>query len=313
MKNWPAYLQVAQWTPALGTGPGCRAKAGERQTSKTAKRGLWLAKGDAVARADLSNQEVEAWRQVQGGVRDKPARIKQKAWRTCEQLHKLYLKSPKWAKLASSSKVDYTSKLKIFLNTKLDDADTRFGDVPLAAIETSHLYLWWEKLHEQRGHAMANGTIRVVSAMFSHGRRIGWRKDNPAMQLGLDGVAPRVVVWSPSEIAHLVETADGMGLPSVADAVILALHTGQRRGDVLALEMPAIAGGRSIFRRRSAARASPCRSRRRSISVSLPSGAALRAGEKVTELKSGAPRHPRREGPALRRRRRRRSLRARLP
>src|SRR5262249_32575394 len=73
------------------------------------------------------------------------------------------------------------------------------------------------------------------------------RKDNPASSLGLEIVPPRIVVWTPAEVARMIELADAMGVPSVGDAVIVALHTGQRQGDVLTLEMPQIDGGTAKF------------------------------------------------------------------
>lgn len=84
---------------------------------------------------------------------------------------------------------------------------------------------------------MANGIVAVARAALSYAELIGWRaaNTNPAFRLRLRTLPPRVVVWTPAEVAHLVDTADRMGLASVGDAVVIALHSGQRQGDVLAL------------------------------------------------------------------------------
>jgi hypothetical protein len=95
---------------------------------------------------------------------------------------------------------------------------------------------------------MANGTLAVARLALSHAVRLGWITANPARSLGLDGVPPRVVVWTPSEIEALLAAADALGLPQIGDAIVIALHTGQRQGDVLRLEMPQIEGGRAFFR-----------------------------------------------------------------
>jgi integrase len=56
------------------------------------------------------------------------------------------------------------------------------------------------------------------------------------MKLGLETLPPRVVIWTPEECAALVATADRLGLHAVGDASVIALHTAQRLGDVLALQ-----------------------------------------------------------------------------
>lgn len=253
MKLTVPYLKMRGGRPRWEPGPGLRA-AGFSGRDLKDDLGQWLDETAAIARARELNAEVEEWRR--GGA---PRRVEPQSRKHPRSFQALYDRftggddeskaSPKWKRLAATTKRDYRSKLKIFLAATVDEeASKTFAEISVCALQKHHLYTWWEELHETRGHTMANGTIRVVSSMLSHAPRIGWRSDNPASKLGMDGVAPRVCVWSPSEIAHVVETADKLDMPSVADAVVIALHTVQRRGDVLALEMPAIAGERSIFR-----------------------------------------------------------------
>ncbi len=147
----------------------------------------------------------------------------------------------------------------------------------MAAIEKMHLYRWWEELYASRGHAMANGVVAVARAMLSHATRIGWRADNPARELGLESVAPRQVFWLPQEVAAIVSAADTIGVPSVGDAIIIALHSGQRLGDVLALP------DRIFEQRRSCLSQAKMRSRGGAL-IDAPMTPALHA--RVAEIKA---------------------------
>jgi integrase len=88
--------------------------------------------------------------------------------------------------------------------------------------------------------------------MLSYAELIGWRAENtnPLFRMKRPTLPPRVVVWTPAEVVHFVATADRLDLRSIADAVIVALHTGQRQADVLQLELAHTSGGRAVFRQR---------------------------------------------------------------
>jgi hypothetical protein len=224
MKLRIPYLQWRNGRPRWEPGPGLRAKGWKGRDLKD-ENGAWLELIAAMERAKALNDEVAAWRM--GGAPRKRTPVPLRPSRTAEHLWEVYRQSPRYTKRAVSTRRDYANKVKVFL--------AEFGDVQVAAFEKSHLYRWWEELHGARGHAMANGVIAVVRAMLSHATRIGWRTDNPARELGLDTVPPRQVFWLSEEIAAIVSVADALGHFSVADAVIVALHSGQRQGDVLAM------------------------------------------------------------------------------
>lgn len=187
--------------------------------------GEWLDLTAAIEAASTLNAEVAGWRA--GGGQKRRAAVPLSPSRTGDHLWEVWRISPKFTRLAASTKADYKIKVAVFL--------IEFGGAPIAAIEKSHLYRWWEELYRERGHPMANGVLAVVRAMLSHATRIGWRADNPARELGLETVQPRQVFWLPEEVAAIVNAADRIHEPSVADAIIVALHSGQRQGDVLAM------------------------------------------------------------------------------
>ncbi len=240
------YLAFRDGRPRWIPGPRLRASGFKGRDLKDAQ-GRWLGLEAAIDAAQKLNADVDAWR-ASGTRRMKP-RPPAGDGRTCDALYRRWTASRDFLKNGAKTQSDYRSKAQAFLDTKVDD-DTRFGDIPVAAVAAHHLYAWWQETHRDRGHSTANGSIAVIRAMFSHAlpKRLAWRADNPASRLGLESVAPRVVIWTDSELAHFVAVADGLGLASVADAVIVALHTGQRQGDVLLLQNGRAAGDRATFK-----------------------------------------------------------------
>ena len=175
-------------------------------------------------------------------------RLNKATIRTCKHLWEVYRESPAYLELAHLTRRDYKSKIEIFLSTKLDDAGRTLGSVSFAALHQSDMFSFWEEMYKSRGHTMANSTLSAVRSMFSYGVMKGWRVNNPARALKLKKTAPRIVVWTPSEVVAFVEKADALGFTGVADAVIIGLHTGQRQGDVLHLEFVSAENGRARFK-----------------------------------------------------------------
>ncbi len=243
------YLKLRNGRPRWEPGPRLRAKGFKGQDLKDAA-GNWLGEVGAIEAARALNAQVDDWKA--NGKPRRRAVIPRRHPRSCESLYEMWTDSPGFKRKSPITQRDYKSKARIFLDAKIDDIDAfnRFGDAPATAIRANHLYAYWEEIYKSRGHSMANGTLAVIRAMFSHAmpKRLDWRIDNPASKLGLDGVEPRVETWSPSEVAHFVRVADEMDLSSVADAVIIALHTGQRQSDVLLLQHAKSNAGRAIFR-----------------------------------------------------------------
>lgn len=239
----PPYFKWRDGRPRWEPGPGLRAR-GVKGCDLKDEQGRWLDIGAAIAAARKRNADLAAG---VGAAATPPARRTTKPARTCRSLYELWASpaepgraSPRWQHLAPITQRDYRSKAGIFLD--------EFGDDRVEALSKGALHNWWEELYRDRGHAMANGTLAVVRAMLSYGVMKGWIDINPAKALGLVRVAPRVMVWTPQEIEHMVAVADNAGQHGVADAIVIALHTGQRQGDTLALEDQGTANRRSNFK-----------------------------------------------------------------
>ncbi len=261
MKLIVPYLKMRNGRPRWEPGPDLRRAGFIGQDIKDGL-GQWLDEAGAIAIARDLNEEVALWR-AEGTKKKKAAPASRIHPRCCQALATMFCglefaggdfvqpkpgeitrASPKWQKLKPSTRADYLNRLKIFLNSSIENGDgarLTFATVSVHAIETHHLYNWWEELVEQRGHHMANGIIAVVRLLFSYGRLKGWRKDNPAKELLLEAPPERLAIWLPEQTRIFLDTADelvdeqGRSLKSVGDAFLSGLHTGQRLSDVLAM------------------------------------------------------------------------------
>ena len=217
----PRYFKWRDGRPRWEPGPGLRAKGWKGQNLQD-EDGRWLGLEAAIAAAGAINTQVA----TSAPGKTKPQRRRQP--RTVDRLCAEYFeRSPKFKRKRGSTQADYRKKAKVFREW--------CGDAPVKAIDKPTMHRFYEHLYVTRGHAMANGVLRVASVVLSHGVRVGWLDTNPAFKLELEGLAPRVVLWLPEEVKHLVETAEAMGEHGVADAFVIAIHTAQRQGDVLSL------------------------------------------------------------------------------
>lgn len=243
-KLLPPYLVWRDGRPRWEPGPRLRA-GGHKGRDLKDGAGQWLSLETAIAAARHINIDIAEAKRT--GTAPKPQPKARKPGRTCRALYELWCAphapdqaSRAWRDLARSTQTDYRSKARLFLD--------EFGDLPVAALRKSDLFNWWEELERERGLHMANGVIAVARTLLSYGEKKGWITHNPALKLSLSQPDPRVVVHTDAEIDAQLAAADALGLYGVGDAIMLALHTGQRRGDVLALCHDRTADGRCHFR-----------------------------------------------------------------
>ncbi len=135
---------------------------------------------------------------------------------------------------------DYKSKAKA-----LKDFDSEIYLAPAAALTRAIVLDLHERLWEEKGLAMANAVIGVLRLAYSSAidRRPEAGLVNPCLMLRLPTPRPRLRVADPEEIAALMQAADELE-PAVGDAIMLALLTGQRQGDVLSLPERVLDQGR---------------------------------------------------------------------
>jgi integrase len=246
MKLKVPYFKWRDGRPRWEPGPLLRKRKWKGRDLKDVN-GKWLDYGHAINAAIALNNEVAAWRARDGsGTRSNNPPLK-KVPRACRALADLWYKTPEFRRLAESTRDDYRKKLEVFLASPFDPDDedntATYADVPVAALGRANLKGYWRVQYDARGHSMANGIIAVVRAMLTFGTDLEWIAVNPAFKLKIAVVDARVAFWSPAKVKAFVETADsmehqshpGLRMHSVADALILALHSAQRQGDVLAM------------------------------------------------------------------------------
>jgi integrase len=147
----------------------------------------------------------------------------------------LYLKSAAFAALSESSRRQYRNALER-LRPKL-------GGVRLDAIRRKHIMALQDQFADRPG--MANLLVGVLSGFFKWAIRREMIEASPTA--GVESLAMgEHRPWPPQVIESVLKIAS----PEVALAVTLAVHTGQRRGDLVALRWDQAEGGVITMRQR---------------------------------------------------------------
>jgi hypothetical protein len=111
------------------------------------------------------------------------------------------------------------------------------GGEPIAALTKELILAEYRTQKRARSHHAAMASLRALQAVLAHACRIGWRADNPTLKLGLVAPEGRLRLGQPTEIAALVEAADRIGQRPIGDAIVAAVWTAQRLGDLLACDL----------------------------------------------------------------------------
>jgi integrase len=139
-----------------------------------------------------------------------------------------YCLSLKFEGLADSTKTEYRRML-----TKIE---AKFGDMPTAALEVPrvrrHFMEWHEQTARQSGAREADNRMSVLSAVLTWAKRKSRIGENHVAGFERLHSADRSdMIWLPEHIAAIEARAP----EEVRRAMVLALHTGQRQADLLAL------------------------------------------------------------------------------
>lgn len=139
-----------------------------------------------------------------------------------------YTLSPEFGKLATSTQREY--------RRMLSKAEAKFGNMPLAALEDPRVrqdFLSWRaSVAKTSGDREADNRLSVISAMLSWGKENGHIFSNHVAGFRrLHSVDRSELIWLPEHIHAFMAVAP----VELQRALILALHTGQRQGDLLRL------------------------------------------------------------------------------
>lgn len=232
------------------------------QPSKILRAMGWLSerlpddKGQAIARADRLNRELDAWRtgtplppalpgQADGGVggaaagsmapakpytEAKIVRPGSIAW-----LIREYKLSRFFTRLAEKTQYEYGLNLAVI--------EAWAGEAPVGAIGKARIETFYEKLRA-RTPAKANAVIGMLRILLGHAVRLEILKENPATNPGLIGLPFAGRIWPIDAVSLIVETCDRSGWHSIGTAIVVNHWIGQRKGDILDLGRNAWRDGR---------------------------------------------------------------------
>lgn len=146
---------------------------------------------------------------------------------TIRELIRLYLASLKFEKKRASTQREY--------RRMLNSLDEEFGDMPLRALRSPKVRAVFLDYQEEIGRDRpreADNRLSVLSAVFTHAASRGRIADNPLK--GFERIYDNDradKIWLEGDISKFM---DGAPL-ELQQAMILALHTGQRYGDLIRL------------------------------------------------------------------------------
>lgn len=171
---------------------------------------------EAVVEAETLNADVDRWRR-DGSSGPKEGTIK---W-----LIASYSKSPRYQKIADSTKAEYRQHLKIIEET--------FGDLGVKAIDRRVVFAFRDQFTD-RPHR-GNAVMRTLRILLQHGVNLGLLDLNPAQRFEQLNTRPRDQIWTHIQEQAFLAKAHELGMPSIGLGFSLGVYTAQRLGDVLRL------------------------------------------------------------------------------
>ena len=140
-----------------------------------------------------------------------------------------YQRSPEWSRLAEATKAAYALYLRPY---------NRVADTPVVEVQRRALMLMRDAIAAERGNGAAMGFVRATTSLFSWAVDREWIEHTPARKMAKGLPRGHLRAWTKTEaevaIANLPE--------ELRRVVVLALYTGQRRGDLCALPWSAYDG-----------------------------------------------------------------------
>lgn len=123
----------------------------------------------------------------------------------------------------------YSDAWKVEVTRHLAQVEGLWGDIPAADITTANIF----KMQGRMASRPRQADIRVgiLRALFKHARLMGLRQDNPATDIPKVNVYDHYEPWPAPVMDYFFQNA----APRVVDVCMLALFTGQRLGDCLAM------------------------------------------------------------------------------
>ena len=186
-------------------------------------------RAEAIAAAEAINERLDAWRA--GGMVEGVAPLK-RADTISFHIDRFW----KWegaAALAAPTRAQYRATLTL--------VEQLIGDRPAAALTRA-----WarEFIKSFSTPAMQRTHLTGLRRFASYLVDVGIFTAHPFLEAagtGIEiagGTSKRIRIWTRAEIELMVAVADAMGHVAIADAIVLALYSGQRQGDIRRMVWP---------------------------------------------------------------------------
>lgn len=161
--------------------------------------------------------------EYQAALSETETKVRRAAAGTWEALCDEYLSSAQYEKKMGPRNRKETKR-------EIGKIRKRWGDKPVHYLEARHVELWQDELMQTPG--AANNMLACVRKLLSFAVRRGYRKDNPALGIEKLGLG-EYRSWTDEELSAF-EARWPLGSRERL-AYALALYTGQRKGDLLAM------------------------------------------------------------------------------
>ncbi len=182
--------------------------------------------GCRVVRKRLADGTVKEYRYP----RRAPAKSLRAAPGSIDALLAAYRRSPEWLALRPASRSTYSTYLRI--------VDAR-GSIAVSAITRRALLDLRDAIAATRGPGAANGFINTATSLFRWAAEREWIAASPAERIKrLAG--GHITPWTEADLARALATLE----EPYRRVVVLAAHTGQRRGDLCRLAWTSYDGRR---------------------------------------------------------------------
>lgn len=238
------YLALRAGRPRWVPGASVRARGFKGQDLRYPHHhpcaGDWMTEGDAVAAARALNAGLAAPRA--------PAPARAEA-RTMAALFARLKASPKFQTAATAQEIAAQGptrpgleKLRLGKTTlthyryHMKLMEEWCGDIDAAHLTADAIEAFYHDQAEARGLTLATAMMRTLKMALNYGvKRLRWLDFNPVVGVRLISSEGRCVIWEEAEIGAILAAADWCGLPSIGDAFVLGVLTGQRKQDILVL------------------------------------------------------------------------------
>lgn len=190
--------------------------------------------------------------------------------KTVGDLLKAWGDSPNWSRLAENTKKQYAT-----YSTHL----LAIESVPVKKVDRASLLDLRDAVIKSRGNGAGVAFARATSAAFGWAVDRGWIDHSPATRMQRDIEKGHLPAWTEEDVALALDN-----LPEhLRRPIILALYTGQRRGDIIAMPWSAYDGAKI--------RVIPEKTKRhvKSQTLVIPAPAELRAALEVWKSEATQP------------------------